>query len=89
MVQSTVEKQKQKQELGKVVEQLKHIYDETKEKVVRVTSGSTMDEALRNYERREMVARDIRKDVVKRKAGDEEGKVKEIIKKTVEDLERL
>ena len=52
MVQSTVEKQKQKQELGKVVEQLKHIYDETKEKVVRVTSGSTMDEALRNYERR-------------------------------------
>jgi hypothetical protein len=74
MVQSALEKQKQKQEFEKAVGELQQIYDQKKQKVVAVTSGSSMDEALRNYERRERVAHDVGKYVVKRKGPEEQGK---------------
>lgn len=80
MVQSAAEKHKQKEELEKAVGELKQAYARKKEelaqehKVVKLTPGSSMDEAVRNYERRERVAHDIRKDVVKRKGAGEEGK---------------
>jgi len=73
-MQSTVEKQKQKQEMEKAINELKQVYDQKREKIVTVTSGSSMDEALRNYERMKRVAQDIRKDVVKRKGPEEQGK---------------
>lgn len=60
--------------MEKAISELKQVYDEKKAKIVTVTPGSPMDEALRNYERRERVAQDIRKDVVKKRGAEEQGK---------------
>ena len=54
---------------------MEKVYEQAREKIaekhVRITEGSSVDRARRDYERKERVAHDIRKDVPTRKRGEE------------------
>jgi len=80
------EKKREKQAIDNAIEQLRlaaqerlrEKYEQDVERIrerhaVRITPGSSLETALKEYERRERVARDIRKDVIK-KAREEVGK---------------